>query len=190
MQLFEKYKKNSLRTMGFSLMFLSYTLAMAMSRMGSAVVTESNGRPCFSIQADGETEEGLPLKGIMVEEATSAVTAEYPTQLWNFKVSDNAPKTILHSTECIRYGEAPQNSIQRTLKPLEMFRVYDVSVIARNENSNMIAYRAEFCIKSDSHGKVTVQQIPDGGYGEKERYEACARPSTVDDPSRKRFSPE
>lgn len=67
-------------------------------------------------------------------------------------------------------------TIQRTLKQVEMFRVYDVSVIARNENSNMIAYHAEFCIKSDNLGKITVHQIPDDEYGDKKRYEACMRP--------------
>lgn len=174
MKLLKEYKK-ILHTIALALICSSQTSAMATSRMGWAVVTELNGRPCFSIQENDETRGGLPLDGIVVEETLSAVAGKYPAEVWHFTTTDLSPKTILLPTACVRYGDAPPNTTQRTLKQLELFKIYSVSVIARPENSNIIAYRAEFCIQSDNHGKITVQQISNGERGGKQRYEVCAQ---------------
>lgn len=176
MQLFENHKKNSLRAMSFSLMCLSCTSTMAMSRMGSAIITESNGYPCFSIQSDAETKDGLQLDGIVVSETRLSNAKKLSEEFWHFMTGDSLQKTIFRPTECVRYGEAPQNAIQRTLKNLEVFRVYSVNVIAHNENSNTVAYSGKFCLTSDKLGKITVQSISNDERDGDKRYEVCARP--------------
>lgn len=169
-------KKRSLQILTVAILGLRCTYAMAMSGMGSVVITESNGRPCFSIQSDAETKDGLPLDGIVVSEARSGNSKKFPEELWHFMTVDSLQKTILRPGECIRYGDAPQNATQRTLKNLEVFRVYSVDVIARNENTNMVAYSGKFCLVSDALGKIAVQPISNDERGGDKRHDVCAGP--------------
>jgi len=149
----------------------------ATSRLGIAEISESNGLPCFSVPLDAETKNGLPLHALVVKEIKSADRGQtLQGELWHFAAADPTSPTQLRPEKCIRYGEAPAGTVQRTLKPLQSFHPYAVAVAARPENSNVIAYSAEFCIKSDSAGKIAIQVIsPDKRSGDK-RYDVCARP--------------
>lgn len=169
-------KKRSLQILTVAILGLRCTFPMAMSGIGSVIITESNGRPCFSIQSDAETKDGLRLDGIVVSETRSGSSKELPEELWHFMATDPSKKAILCPTECVRYGEAPSNVTQRTLKNLEVFRVYSVNVIAHNENSNTVAYSGKFCLTSDKLGKITVQSISNDERDGNKRYEVCARP--------------
>jgi hypothetical protein len=172
---YPKSEKNRWRFLLVAMLCAGCTSSMATSRVGTAVVTESNGLPCFSIPANGETRQGLPLRGIAVTEIQTGDWNKLPAELWHFTAADPSSRSQLHPTKCIRYGEAPAASVQRALKPLEPFRVYYVNVNARTDDSGMIGYVAKFCVKPDGAGKNIVQVIsPDERGGEK-RFEVCAR---------------
>ncbi|WP_332877880.1 hypothetical protein [Massilia sp. S19_KUP03_FR1] len=152
-----------------------HTLATATSRMGTAIVTESDGRPCFSIQSDNETKNGLPLHGIAVSENISSVAGRYPEEFWRFVADDPAPKNLILPSECVRYGVVPGDATERVHKQLAMFHVYSVSVVARHENSNMIAYRANFCMKPIKPGKIEIVIIPNNYRGSNDAHALCHR---------------
>ncbi|MEJ7805932.1 MAG: hypothetical protein WKG03_08445 [Telluria sp.] len=151
------------------------TSSMATSRLGTAVVTASNGVPCFSIPADGETGHGLPLRGIVVSDLPTGDWKKLPAELWHFTAASPASRPRLHPTACVRYGEAPAGSVQRTFKPLEPYRVYHVMVNARNDDSGMIGYVAKFCVKPDGPNKSIVHAISADERGGDKRYAVCAR---------------
>lgn len=167
---------NRWRLLAIAGLCVGCTSSMATSRLGTAVVTESNGVPCFSIPANEETRQGLPLRGIVVSESQTGDWNKLPPELWHFMAADPASRPQLLPTTCIRYGEAPAASVQRTFKPLEPYRVYHVMVNARSDDSGMIGYVAKFCIKPDAARKITVQAISPDERGGDKRYEVCARP--------------
>ncbi|WP_426101662.1 hypothetical protein [Massilia sp. TSP1-1-2] len=168
--------KNRWRFLAVAALSAGCTSSMATSRMGSAVVTESNGVPCFSIPVNDETRQGLPLRGIAVTEIQTGDWNTLPAELWHFTAADPASRLQLRPTACVRYGEAPTASIQRTFKPLMPYRVYYVMVNARTDDSSMIAYVAKFCVKPAAAGKNIVQTISPDERGGDQRYELCARP--------------
>ena len=149
--------------------------SMATSSMGAAIVILSSGQPCFSIKSDIETKNGMPLDGIIVEENVSTSPGEYPAQFWQFQANDSSQKYILKPTECIRYGAAPANTTERVIKDLDFFHVYRVSLMVESKRINTIAYRANFCMKADALGKVTIQMIPHNYRGGNDTHELCRR---------------
>ena len=155
--------------------FSIHSPSMANSSMGTAIVTVAGGRPCFSIESNGETKNGLALNGIAVEENVSTTPGDYPAQFWQFQANESSQKYILRPTECIRYGAAPANTTERVSKDLDFFRVYRVSLMVESKQINTIAYRANFCMKSDALGKVTVQMIPNNYRGGNDTHELCSR---------------
>ena len=164
------------RLLAVAALCVGCTSSMATSRLGTAVVTESNGVPCFSVPANDETRQGLPLRGIVVSEMQTGDWNKLPAELWHFSAADSASRPELRPTECVRYGEAPAASVQRTFKPLEPYRVYHVMVNARPDDSGMIGYVAKFCIKPDGAKKIIVQAISPDERGGDKRYQVCARP--------------
>ena len=176
MNLFAKCELNRWRLMLVAALCVGCTSSMATSRLGTAVVTESQGLPCFSIPENAETHQGLPLRGIAVTELPTGDWKKLPAELWHFVGADPSSHRVLMPKDCIRYGAAPDASIQRSFKPLEPFRVYHVNVNARTDDSGMIGYVAKFCVKPDSSGKMSVQTISPDERGGDKRYDVCAKP--------------
>lgn len=163
---------------------LLFAVAMAMicssciatSRMGAAEVSDRNGAPCFALPSDAQTRDGLPLYVLAVTAVKSVNGMKtQPEELWHFTAADFESPPQLRPTDCNPCGEAPASRLQRTLEPLQPFHPYSVSIVARKKSSSMLAYGAEFCIKPDHMGKVTVQMISsDRSEGDK-RYGVCMR---------------
>lgn len=141
--------------------------------MGTAIVTESDGIPCFSIQLDDETKNGLPLHGIAVTENVSSIAGQYPAEFWRFETDERSPKTLIHPSKCVRYGEIPGDATERVHKELATFQVYSVNIVARRENANMVAYRANFCIKPVKPGQMEIVIIPSNYRGSNGSHELC-----------------
>lgn len=154
--------------------YLTHTSSFATSRLGTAVVKDLDGRPCFSIESNSETRNGLPLRVIAV---TAMGDSDFrKAEAWHIMSTDLAHATLLRPTECILYGEAPSNTVQRTFKKLDFFRIYNVEVVAKEENSNMVAYGAAFCIVLDSSGKTRVQAVPSEVDSAAPHYQPCEPP--------------
>lgn len=176
MKKFALHSKRLQRILVISVFFLTHTSSIAISRLGTAVVRESNGLPCFSIQSDGETKDGLPLRQLIVKEARIDGVPEVPKDLWSFRAVDSSPKNLMRPTECIRYGEPPPEVVEGARKDLSLYRVYSVAVVARHENSSMIAYHTKFCMKLDKNKNIFVQNIPNDESLGNARYQVCAPP--------------
>ena len=169
-------EKNGWRCLIIAALCVGCTPSLATSRLGVAVVTESDGVPCFSIPDSAETRQGLPLTGIVVSELPTGDWRKLPAELWHFTAAAPASRLQLRSGACVRYGEAPAATVQRTLKPLEPFHVYSVMVNARPDDAGMIGYVAKFCVTPGGAGKNLVHAIStDERKGDK-RYEVCVRP--------------
>ena len=152
------------------------SLCIAASRMGTAEVSDKNGMPCFALPSDPETRDGLPLYVLAVTEVKSVDGMKTPPEeLWYFTAADFKMPPQLRPTDCIRYGETPASTLQRTLKPLQPFHPYSVSIVAREKSSSMLAYVAEFCVKPDHMGRTTVQIISSVRSEGDKRYGVCAR---------------
>lgn len=154
-------------------MALFCTACAATSRMETAVISESQGLPCFSIPKNAETKDGIPLYGILVSEIKSADWKTLPDALWEFSMSPPGSSLILRPENCIRYGDTPASAEQGKLKPLEPFHVYAVGVAARPEGSNVVAYGARFCIKPMASGKIAIQMLAPNSKADDSR---CAKP--------------
>jgi hypothetical protein len=149
---------------------------MATSRMAVGVVSDQEGNPCFSIPLEAETKNGLPLDGIVVAEARFINNDEPPSERWHFMAIDPINRPLVRPDACILYGRAPPNTKQRALKPLDYFRIYRVSILARTPISNTVAYSAKFCVTPDNFGNPVVHAIPDDDQKGNKRFAVCQRP--------------
>lgn len=149
--------------------------AMATSRLGTAVISDSAGLPCFSVESNRETIDGVPLDVIVVTEKRLHSRPEIPVELWHF-VTNYPSQTRLSPNKCIRYGEPPLESVQRTLKPLKPYVIYSVGVIARKENSGVLGYFLSFCITTNKLGGDQLNTFKNDESKGNEQYELCARP--------------
>jgi hypothetical protein len=155
----------------------NFPTSKAASRMGAAIVNDQEGYPCFSIPLEVETKNGIPLDGIVVAEARLIDNDAPPSERWHFMAIDPANRILLRPDACILYGKAPPNTKQRTLKPLEHFTIYRVSVLARTAISNTVAYSAKFCVTPDKFGNPVIHAIPDDERKGNKRFVACQRPA-------------
>jgi hypothetical protein len=144
--------------------------------MGVAVVKDQDGQPCFSIPLEVETKNVLPLDGIVVMEARLIDNDAPPSERWHFMAIDPANRTPLRPDACIIYGKAPPNTKQRTLRPLEQFTIYRVSILARTAISNTVAYSAKFCVTPDNFGNPVIHAISGDERKGNKRFVVCQRP--------------
>ena len=176
MTLRSRYASKHCHILAVAALCAACTSSMATSRLGTAVVTASHGVPCFSIPAEDETRHGLPLRGIVVSDLPTGDWKQLPAEMWHFTADSPVSRPRLHPTACVRYGEPPAGSVQRTFKPLEPYRVYHVMVNARKDASGMIGYVAKFCVKPDGPNNAMVQAISADERGGDKCYAVCARP--------------
>ena len=153
--------RGTLRNIVALAMTLMCTGCVAMSRMESAVVTDREGLPCFSVPHTSETATGIPLYGISVDEPKAVAGKTMPDTYWTMGMSPPGNSILLQPHDCIRYGDKPANSFtpMGPAKPLEPFHVYFVTLNARPAGSNIGHYGAKFCLKPAANGKMKVQQI-------------------------------
>lgn len=152
------------------------SLSMAMSGIGNAVILESRGLPCFTIEENSGTKDGLHLSSLVVSELTSRPGEQSPDELWGFSNKSGSPMTI-SPQDCIRYGELPAGAELRAEKKLAPYHVYGVSIGARPKDRNIIGYMGEFCVKPAADGSASVQVIS-RKKGESERfYDLCKNPT-------------
>lgn len=133
--------------------------AIAMSRMGTANIINSNGVPCFSIPNNSETKNGLPLHGVFISELPNGDRDNLPRSVWSFRAADFNHLPTIFPKHCIPFGENPHGTTQRTFEPLELLKVYSVYIQTKHEGSSMIGYTGEFCIKPAGSGRTFVQVI-------------------------------
>lgn len=147
----------------------------AMSRMGTAEVTEADGQPCFALPLESQTRGGLPLSVMYVSEIRSPDNGvSLPAELWHVASANLAAPVQLRPQVCIRYGQAPAGTLQRSHKPLELFHPYHVAI--RAPGARTLAYTADFCLKPDATGKVRVVVVPLDGRSEDQRFSICTKP--------------
>lgn len=154
---------------------LHIPISTATSRMGTATISDSDGIPCFSVPETSETKFGLPLHGITISELPDGSTGNIPLAVWSFKESNHQAPPILMPKQCILYGESPPNTIQRTLRPLELLKIYSIYMRARHDDSSMMGYMGQFCIKPAGSGRTTVQVISEDPRLGEHRYKGCVK---------------
>lgn len=155
---------------------LACSSCAATSRMGNAAVTEADGLPCFALPQHRATKNGLPLDTLYVSETRSPDNGvTLPAELWHISAAEGAAAPQLRPQGCISYGKAPAATVQRSFKPLELYRPYHVAIRTQGDNAGMVAYTAEFCLKPDASGKARVLVVPRDGSSDDKRFSVCAR---------------
>jgi hypothetical protein len=125
--------------------------------MGNAVVFEKDGAPCFAISPKERlTEKGVFLRSVSVYDS-SALPVK---QVWAYATLSD--KTIvISSKQCIKYGDTPGSSESRPAEKLLNGRVYEavLKVHSKKQKGSTMGYLTKFCIISEPHEKVVIEQI-------------------------------
>lgn len=146
----------------------------ATSRVGSAVITQIDGIPCFGIPNNAETRNGAPFSAVIVTKNNAPGATTRPEEVWFSYMKPRGKTIILKPGTCIRYGAMPAPSQQERLIPLQPYTVYSVTLDAVPEGTNLRGYDAEFCLIPDAAKKFRVQVVPWDEKASKWRYELCA----------------
>ena len=155
-------------------MTISCSSCVASARLESAVVTELNGLPCFSVPKTSETRNGIPLSVLAVSRRPEA-HENLPEIVWSFSV-EPAAKTILTRPEiCFRYGVTPDGAERTESKALKPHHIYVVDIQAKHAGTILKGFQAEFCIRVDNKGKSHVQEVPWNDKSSSWNYEICTK---------------
>ncbi len=175
---------NPLLTLFATIIMTGYSAAcVATSSLGDAIVLESNGAPCFTIEKNSKTKDGLPLNYLLVSELTARDGERFPDELWSFSTKSIKPISI-SPQDCIRYGDVPTSTEHRPSKQLIHYHVYAINIGARPPDTNILGYVSEFCIKPSIDKKITVQVIPRKKRDGKRQYDLCDEPISRHENSR------
>ena len=153
----------------------------AMSRMGTALVTQQDGQPCFALPVDSETRRA-PVRLFSLSVTPDVERTDWrilPQQLWRFEFA--APGATIDPARdaCIRYGRLPPAASLRAgpaeLKPGQRYRV-DITARPAHGNLSTLGYKAEFCLTAARDGSITVQPVLWDKAARRWRREVCAAP--------------
>lgn len=162
-------------TRAIAIMLIATTFT-GCSSMGEVVITEVDGQPCFAIPKGWSTRNGLPMRGLTVVQRNAPGARPYSHYVWTFSVEPPGASVITRPQHCMRYGATPKLATQRDSLPLEPYQVYSVFIDAAPEDSSMLGYKAEFCIKPPEAGKARVFVVPFDEKTSTRRYDLCDRP--------------
>jgi hypothetical protein len=158
---------------GVALMALLFT---SCSGIGTAVVTQVDGQPCFAVPRSWDTLTGIPLYGLAVSKTNLPDAAERYSDVWRFTFDPPGSSMITKPGSCLRYGVTPARATKEVLEPLEPFRVYHLFMHARGHNSHLRGYDAEFCVKPVAGGGSVIHVVTYDDKAGRRRYELCDAP--------------
>ena len=157
-----------------SVLALASTPCTATSRVGRAVITPIDGMPCFGIPNNAETRNGAPFSVVIVTKKNAEGAATRPETVWFSYLEPRGRTMVLKPGTCIRYGALPAPSHNEVLIALQPHTVYSVSLDAIPEDTNLLGYKAQFCLIPDAAQKHRVQVISWDEQASRWRYELCA----------------
>lgn len=158
---------------GVALIALLFT---SCSGIGTAVVTQVDGQPCFAVPRSWETLTGIPLYGLTVSKKNAAESAERYPDVWRITFNPPGSSMITRPGDCLRYGVTPARATMEVHEPLEPYRVYFLFMHARGQNSRLMGYDAEFCIKPVANGGTMIHVITYDDKAGRRLYELCDAP--------------
>ncbi len=150
------------------------------SGIGRAVVTEVDGQPCFSIEKNWTTRNGLPMYGLLVSAKEAHFDNPDEYYIWRFDIQPPGKSIPTLPGKCMRYGATPALATQHVLKPLEPYTVYHVFIDAKSDGP-IFGYKADFCIKPSEPPGKRVFVVPFDEKSSQWRYDLCARPAPASD---------
>ena len=145
------------------------------SGVGDAIVTEVDGQPCFSIERNWTTRNGLPMYGLSVIPRGSPNNDGNDYHVWRFDMEPPGNSILTLPEKCMRYGQTPKPAMQKVHKPLEPYTVYHVFIDA-NSDGPIFGYDADFCIKPAEPPGKRVFVVPFDEKASQWRYDLCAPP--------------
>lgn len=146
----------------------------ASSRVESAVVTDIEGMPWFSVPRTQETKNGIPLFGMFVARRPGP-EEKLPEVVWSFEVEPVGSSRVAVPGKCFRYGVTPRVRA----KPRVSLCCLTISTLPismpKQDDTNLKGFTAEFCMKPAANGKLRVQAIPWDDKNERWNYHVCAK---------------
>lgn len=140
-----------------------------------AVVTLSEGKPCFSVAEDKDTKDGIAMRAITVNEMNTDEDI-VQSQRWKMHI-ESADEFVLSPKSCVRHGEAPAGGKQHLVVPLKPYTTYFVLIDAepRNPSSRVNGYGAVFCMQPHASGQLELLTASRSKERD-QRFELCKRP--------------
>lgn len=140
-----------------------------------AVVTMSDGKPCFSVAKDRDTKDGIPMRAITVNEMNTDEDI-VQSQRWKMHI-ESANEFVISPKSCVRHGETPPGGKQHLDVPLKPYTTYFVLIDAqpRNPSSRVDGYGAVFCMQPNATGQlelITASRSKEKG----QPFELCKKP--------------
>ena len=177
-----KYLKGGCRYfVAILILFLGAPSVYGLSSLPDAQVKKVGGKPCFTIHGKDAAPQVIKLFSLYVAKKGKGQKRwpSLPESVWGFEISPPGNSIELSSDNCISYGELPVASEEflkaRLLEPYQIYNV-DIGGRPKAENSAVLGYGAEFCIKPTRDGDIQVIQIPWDKTAGKWRYDACSPP--------------
>jgi hypothetical protein len=151
------------------------TSCVAQSKFGDAVISDSDGLPCFAVPGDSDTRGGIPFEALTVTEEVAIGAATAGKDVWHFRIMPSGNSIKLRPDICIRYGVKPDSAEQGEFEVLKKFQVYSVHLQVALEDSNRTGYNGKFCIIPLSADRTRVQVVPWDEKVSKWRYDLCIK---------------
>lgn len=151
----------------------------ALSSMGRADARLQDGELCFSVHDERSSGEAAEIHAVSVSgPKDSPKEAGRVPLMWSFWVKKDRPPLRLAPQACLKYGVAPDASVDQTVAPqtLKHGAVYTVFLNGRRASEeSLLGYRAEFCVALDAAGKLRrVAVVPLGPPSDVRRYQVCS----------------
>ena len=151
----------------------------AASRIIPAVVFEKDGIPCFTVSDEFRHSDPLRLYSLQVSEDVSPNWLVLPRIMWSFSAVPTGDAIEWDPRRCIGYGESLSGTLvdHRSI-PLELYSIYHLSLTARrlNEDNDVLAHTARFCMTRNSQGAIVVTPIKWSEQDKRWMMESCRAP--------------
>ncbi|WP_141213202.1 hypothetical protein [Janthinobacterium sp. PC23-8] len=125
--------------------------------MAEAIVTSSDGAPCFSITTKEEARNGVPILGALI---VSDLSLRPVKKVWSFSLPPSTQLPI-HAASCIRYGELPGMATGISPGILISGHFYSVFLNGspKDPSDPTYGYEGKFCIAATATGGQQVVPI-------------------------------
>jgi hypothetical protein len=146
--------------------------------MGTVLVTQVNGVPCFHVKGADEDGKKFQLQSLRVTESVKVPWPQQRPTIWTIRATRPQLAIVWPASECIRYGVLPTGfSEEYPPLKLESWKIYDIGIsTTRNGEDDLssgIFHDGNFCVRTTVNGTLEVHPILWDESAQRWRTEVC-----------------
>jgi hypothetical protein len=151
--------------------------AHATSSMGTVLVTQVNGVPCFHVKGADEKGEKFKLHAVEIGESSQVINLQNNRVIWKIEAPWTPYAFIWPKAKCVKYSVLPHNFLEKK-PPIKLIagKIYHANIITTRdseENTSSLFHRANFCISTLINGTSKVHPILWDKSAQRWRTEVC-----------------